>query len=76
MYFGQTRTCRKYEIVREDIKGNVKSVTTDDYEQALRIYEKCKHFAKQHEITLIVSLYGNGMLYESDTVNPTRIIKG
>jgi hypothetical protein len=72
--FGATRTLRKYEIITETATGRIKSVTTDDYEQALRMFEKYKQFAKKHNITLTISLYGQGFLYESETVNPTKII--
>lgn len=75
MVFGAIRNLKKYEIITETADGRVKSVTTDDYEQALRIFDKYKQFAKKHNICLIISLYGQGFLYESETVNPTRIIK-
>lgn len=75
MVFGATRTLRKYEIVTETAEGNIKAVTTNDYEQALRMFDKYKKFAEKHNITLVVSLYSEGFLYESETINPTRIIK-
>lgn len=75
MVFGATRTLRKYEIVIETAEGNIKTVTTNDYEQAWRMFGKYKQFAEKHNITLVVSLYGEGFLYESKTINPTRIIK-
>ena len=74
MVFGATRTLRKYELITETATGRIKNVTTDDYEQALRMFEKYKQFAKKHNITLVISLYGQGFLYESITVNPTKTI--
>lgn len=69
-----TRTLRKYEIITETADGRIKSVTTNDYEQAYRMFEKYKQFAKKHNITLVISLYEQGFLLDSVTINPTRTI--
>lgn len=53
---------------------NFKTVETNDYDQALRMYEKVKRFAENHKTTMIIALWLNGWLVQTETVNPTAII--
>lgn len=61
---------KKYEIRSNTEKGHFKTVKTNDYEQACRIYEKYKQFAKNRGIYLEVALWCDGWLYKSETINP------
>jgi hypothetical protein len=65
---------KKYRIVLETKRGQYKEIHTNDFEKALRFQEKYKAFAKKHNLTWTVSLFGQGFLIESETINPTRII--
>ena len=63
-----------YEI-RYGIPERYKSVVTSDFEQALRIYDKAKGFATNHNITWVIALWEKDWrLIKSVTVNPTAII--
>ena len=61
-----------YEI-RYGIPHQFKSVHTDDFEQALRIYDKAKKFAENHNLTWIIALWNNGWLEKSETVNGNEV---
>lgn len=58
-----------------------KTVRTNDYKQAYRMYEKLKAFAAKRGATVTVSIrwfreiLKPGVLLETETINPTRIIK-
>lgn len=54
--------------------GTYKSICTDDFEQALRMYDKIKRFAEKHNLTMGIALWGNRWLVQSTTINPTKII--
>lgn len=60
----------KYEIRTMTEHAHYKTVKTDNKEQAIRIYEKFKQFAKKHGIYLSVALWCDGWLQESVTINP------
>lgn len=74
MTYGSTFSLKKYHIVLETERGQYKEIHTNDFEKALRIQEKHKAFAKKHNLTWTVSLFGQGFLIESETINPTRTI--
>lgn len=68
-----------YEI-RYGLFDTFKTFVTEDYEQALRVYEKYKIFAEIHELTWVVSLYeklenNKYWLIKSETINPTKEIR-
>lgn len=62
-----------------------RQTSTDDFESALRIFEKVKYLAKCRGISCDVSLYSQNLppltkcekpvLIETDTVNPIATIK-
>ena len=60
---------KKYEIRTITETGHFKTVKTTNYEQACRIYEKYKQFAKKHGIYLNVALWCDGWLKEVATIN-------
>lgn len=60
---------QKYEIRTITETGHFKTVKTNDYNQACRIYEKYKQFAKKKGISLEVALWCDGWLKESATIN-------
>lgn len=51
--------------VRYDFDGKFKSVSTDNLEQAERIFNKVIHFIKQHEFGGTVALFNDGCLEKS-----------
>lgn len=55
---------KKYEI-RYGFNDKVKSVYTDDAEQAERIFDKAVHFIKQHELGGKVAIFNGGYLEKS-----------
>ena len=61
---------KQFEIRSMTEHAHYKTVKTDDYAQAHRIFEKFKHFAKKHGIYLEVALWCDGWLCESVTINP------
>ena len=61
---------KQFEIRSMTAHAHYKSVKTDDYQQALRVYEKFQKFAKKQGIYLNVSLWRDGWLQESVTINP------
>jgi hypothetical protein len=61
---------KKFEIRTMTENGHFKTVKTENSEQACRIYEKFKKFAKTHGIYLEVALWCDGWLQESATINP------
>ena len=68
MKFTKNVNKKTYEV-RYGTPHNFKTVQTDDYEQALRIYGKAKKFAENHGLTWIIALWGCGWLEKSETVN-------
>lgn len=65
---------KKWHVETVTETGRIKTHHTNDFEQALRIQDRCKEFARKHSLTWTVSLYGQGFLMESETINPTEII--
>ena len=70
---------KKYKIETLDVNEMSNEVFTNDYKEALKIQAELKEYAKTNNLTLVVSLYeewmGKYTLLESDTMNPTKIIK-
>ena len=60
---------KKNHEVRYGTPHNFKTVKTDDFEQALRIYNKAKRFAENHGLTWIVARWDRGWLVKSETIN-------
>lgn len=65
---------KKYQVIITKADGTEKISHTNDFEFALKLQEKYKAFAKNHSLTWTVSLYGQGFLIESETINPTKVI--
>ena len=55
--------------IRYGTPHNFKTVRTNDFEQALRMYNKIKKFAENHGLVWIISMWYNGWLEKSTTVN-------
>lgn len=70
----KTINLMKYHVETTKEDGTVKTSHTNNFEQASRMYDKFKAFAKKHNLTWTVSLYGEGFLLESETINPTRVL--
>ena len=62
----------KYETI-------FKKLDTNNFEQALRVYDKFKMFAEKHNLTLNVSLYinyqDNPTILQTEIINPTKTIE-
>lgn len=65
---------KKYRVVITKENGTSKTSHTNDFEFALKLQEKYKAFARKHNLTWTISLYGQGFLIETETINPSRII--
>ena len=66
---------KKYQVVITKEDGTTKISHTNDFEFALKLQEKYKVFARKHNLTWTISLYGQGFLVESETINPSSIIE-
>lgn len=59
--------------IRYGTPNRFKTVHTDDYEQALRIYDKVKRFAENHNLTWIIALWNRGWLEKTETINGNTV---
>lgn len=64
-----------YIITIETAEGATNSVTTDYLQGALNIAKQAQHICKCREISANISVYCNGTLVETCTVNPTKVIQ-
>ena len=65
----------KYRVCVQTDK-NTRDWYFDTLETALKIYNKCKQVFGAESITANLAVWNNdGWLIESETVNPTRVIK-
>lgn len=64
----------KYTIEFGNPNGNMKTVKVDNLGSADRMFKKYKEFAENHNLTWVISMWGNdGFLMESIIVNPTKV---
>ena len=60
--------------IRYGMPERYKSITTGDYEQALRMYDKIKRFAEEHNLTWIIALWDKDWrLMKSVTTNAEQV---
>jgi hypothetical protein len=66
----------KYKIEMDgDFRFSPKWMVAEDFENALRMFEKSKTFCEKHNISANVSLFGkDGFLIETTTINPAKVI--
>ena len=70
----KTINLKKYHVEIITKEGRVKTIHTNDFDFAMKMQDKYKAFAIKHNLTWTVSLYGEGFLIESETINPTRTL--